>query len=327
VHRFKFAVVILAALGLLAALSPWAPAHAQDYPGKPIHFIVPYPAGGLADVMSRSVALKLTEAWGQPVIVENKPGAGGNIAAELVARSAPDGYTLLLANTQFAINPHLYKDLTYNPQTAFAPVMHALSVPNILIIRKEVPATTLAEFIALAKAQPGKLNFASAGSGSFPHLAVELFMLHADVKMHHIPYRGAAPALTAILAKEVEVLSSDIPGALQYVQSGEFRALAITSTKRSPILPNVPTMEEAGLRGYEAVGWQGFMAPAATPRAIVDKLNRQMVQALNAPDLRERMLSQGVQIVAGTPDEFAKFFREDTERWGKTVAASGAKVE
>lgn len=326
-HGLKFAVVILATLGPLAALNPWAPAHAQDFPNKPIHFIVPYPAGGLADVMSRSVALKLTETWGQPVIVENKPGAGGNIAAELVTRSAPDGYTLLLANTQFAINPYLYKDMSYDPRTAFAPVMHALSVPNILVIRKEVPATTLAEFIALAKAQPGKFNFASAGSGSFPHLAVELFMLHADVKLHHIPYRGAAPALTAILAKEVEVLSSDIPGALQYVQSGEFRALAITSTKRSPILPDVPTMKESGLPDYEAVGWQGFMAPAATPRPIVDKLNRQMVQAINAPDVRDRMLSQGVQIIAGTPDEFAKFFREDMERWGKTVAASGAKVE
>jgi tripartite-type tricarboxylate transporter receptor subunit TctC len=217
--------------------------------------------------------------------------------------------------------------MSYDPRTAFAPVMHALSVPNILVIRKEVPATTLAEFIALAKAQPGKFNFASAGSGSFPHLAVELFMLHADVKLHHIPYRGAAPALTAILAKEVEVLSSDIPGALQYVQSGEFRALAITSTKRSPILPDVPTMKESGLPDYEAVGWQGFMAPAATPRPIVDKLNRQMVQAINAPDVRDRMLSQGVQIIAGTPDEFAKFFREDMDRWGKTVAASGAKVE
>jgi len=322
VLRKTLAAVVIGAATMICG---WAAA--QDYPARPIHILVPYPAGGLADVMCRSVAQKMSEAWGQPVIVENKVGAGGNVAGEAVARAAADGYTLLLANTQFAINPYLYKDMTYDPRTAFAPIAHALSVPNILVVRKEVPASTIRELIALAKREPGQLNFASAGSGSFPHLAVELFMLQAGIKLHHIPYRGAAPALTAILAKEVQVLSSDIPGALQYVQAGELKALAITSTKRSPIMPDVPTMAEAGLPDYEAVGWQGFMAPAATPRAIVGRLNQQIVKALQAPDVRDRLLGQGVQIVAGTPDEFQKFFQADSARWAKTVEASGAKVE
>jgi tripartite-type tricarboxylate transporter receptor subunit TctC len=321
VSRAKLAALMI---GLVA----WSGVAAgQDYPTKPVHVLVPYPPGGLADVMTRSVTQKLTEAFGQPVIVENKVGAGGNVAGEAVARASADGYTLLLSNTQFAINPYLYKEMTYDPRTAFAPIAHALSVPNILVVRKEVPANSIQELIALAKREPGKLAFASAGSGSFPHLAVELFMLQAGVKMNHVPYRGAAPALTAILSKEVQVLSSDIPGALQYVQSGELKALAITSTQRSPIMPEVPTMREAGLPEYEAVGWQGFMAPAATPKPIVDKLNREIIKALAAPDVRERLLSQGVQIIASSPDEFARFFRADTQRWEKVVAASGAKVE
>lgn len=313
-----------AVLVLLLAISG---ALAQEYPQRPIRFVVPFPPGGLVDILARSIGAKLTEAWGQPVVVENRPGSGGIVGADAVAKAPADGYTLLLANTNVAINPSLYKSLPYDTAATFVPVVHATSVPNILVVHTDVAVRSLEDLIRLAKSSPGKLNYASPSSGTFPHLAFEMFKMFAGVNITHVPYKGAAPALNAILAKEVEALSSDIPGALPHVKTGRLRALAITSTKRSSALPEVPTMAEAGLKDYEAIGWQGVMVTAGTSRAIVERLNRQIVAALKAPDLQSRMLAQGVDIVAGTPEEFTSFFRRDMERWAHTVKASGAKAE
>ena len=249
------------------------------------------------------------------------------LGAEIIAKAPADGYSLLVANTNISINPSLYKALPYDTASAFAPVVIAIFVPNVLVVHEEVPVKSLQELIAFAKAQPGKLNYASASSGSFPHLAVEMFKMLAGVNMTHVPYKGAAPALSAILGKEVEVLSSDIPGALPHLKSGRLKALAVTSVTRATSLPDVLTMAEAGLKEYEAVGWQGIMAPAGTPRSIIEKLNRQVVAALAIPDLQDKLKAQGVEIVGNTPEEFSRFLRSDTARWAKTVAASGARAD
>jgi tripartite-type tricarboxylate transporter receptor subunit TctC len=318
--------------GLLAvvavALSP-LPAGAQtaDYPSRPIHFIVPFPPGGLADIHARTVADRLTAAWSQRVLVENRPGAGGAIGTQVVARAAPDGYTLLFSNTSLAINPALRKDLPYDTEKALIQVHTNVVVPNIIVIRKDIAANTLQELIALARKDPGKLNFGSASIGSFPHLAMELFLLEAGVKMTHIPYAGAAPAMAALLGGEIDVLASDIPGALAHVKSGALKALVITSAERSPSLPDVPTGAQAGLPNYTAVGWQGVAVPAGTPPPIIDKLNAELHRILQDPKVVELFTSHGVQIKKETPAEAAKFFREEITRWSRVVASAGIKAE
>ncbi len=302
-------------------------AAAQDFPGKPLRFVVPFPPGGSADILARTIGDKLAGALGQPVIVENKPGAGGIVGAEAVAKSAPDGHTLLFANTNIAINPSLYKSLPYDTAKAFAPVIHMVSVPNLLLVAENVPANSLADLIRLAKASPGKLDYASAGNGTFPHLAIELFKHQAGISMTHIPYKGAAPALNALLAKEVQVLSNDLLNALPHVRAGKVKALAITGTVRSPAIPEIPTMAEAGLKNYAAVGWQGVMVPAGTPAAVVARLNTEIDKALKDPMLRDRLTAQGLQVAGGSVQQFADFVRRDTERWRGAVAASGAKID
>jgi tripartite-type tricarboxylate transporter receptor subunit TctC len=270
---------------------------------------------------------KLATALRQPVIVENKPGAGGIVGAEAVAKSAPDGHTLLFANTNIAINPSLYRSLPYDTAKAFLPVIHLVSVPNLLLVAEDVPANSVADLVALAKAKPGALNYASAGNGTFPHLAIELFKLEAGISLVHVPYKGAAPALNALLAKEVQVLSNDLLNALPLVKAGKIRALAITGTVRSAAIPEIPTMAEAGLKNYAAVGWQGVMVPAGTPAAIVARLNAEINKALNDTGLRERLTAQGLEVVGGTAQQFADFVRRDTERWRGAVEASGAKID
>lgn len=311
----------------IVALVACSCAAAQDFPGKPLRFVVPFPPGGSADILARTVGDKLAAALGQPVIVENRPGAGGIVGAETVAKSAPDGHTLLFANTNIAINPSLYKSLPYDTAKAFAPVILMVSVPNLLLVAEDVPANSLADLIALAKASPGKLNYASAGNGTFPHLAIELFKLHAGISLTHIPYKGAAPALNALLAKEVQVLSNDLLNALSHVKAGKVKALAITGTARSPAIPEIPTMAEAGLKDYAAVGWQGVMVPAGTPAAVVARLNAEIDKALKEPALRDRLTAQGLEVVGGSVQRFADFARRDTERWRGAVAASGAKID
>ncbi len=303
------------------------PVHAQEYPAKPVRFVVPFPPAGSADILARLIGDKLAAAMGQPFIIDNRPGAGATLGADIVAKSPADGHTLLYANTNISINPSLYKTLPYDSAKAFAPVVNMVAIPNLILVADNVPANSIADLVKLAKASPGKLNYASASSGTFPHLAMELFKLQAGVDIMHVPYKGAAAALNALVAKEVQVLSNDLLTALPHVKSGRIRALAITGTTRSPAAPDVPTMAEAGLKDYAAVGWQGVMVPAGTPAAVIAKLNAEITKVLADPALRERFASQGLEVVTGTPQQFGEFVRKDTERWREAVAASGAKVD
>jgi tripartite-type tricarboxylate transporter receptor subunit TctC len=312
------------ALALLAGLGNAA---AQGFPSRSIRIIVPFPPGGSADVLARTIADQLGKSMGQPVVVENKPGVGGIVGAETVASAPADGYTLLFANTNIAINPSLYKKLPYDTARAFAPVVLMVEVPNLLLVSAQVKANNVQELVALAKRQPGALNYASAGSGTFPHLAIEMFKMLSGAPLTHIPYKGAAPALNALLAGEVQVLSNDLVTATQYVKAGKIRALAITGATRSPLLPDVPTMAEAGVRGYEAVGWQGIMAPAGTPAAVIARLNTEINKALADPELRQSLSNQGLTVIGGSAQQFADFLRQDTARWASTVKASGASAD
>ncbi len=318
---------------ILARLAGWAlalgcsAALAQGFPSRPLRLVVPFPPGGSADVLARVVGARLATALGQPVVVDNRPGAGGILGADIVAKAPADGHTLLFANTNIAINPSLYKSLPYDTASAFAPVVLMVKVPNLLLVADNVKATNVAELIALAKADPHALNYASAGNGTFPHLAVELFKLEAGVSITHIPYKGAAPALNALLAKDVQVLSNDLLTAVPHVKAGKVRALAITGSTRSPVMPDVPTMAEAGLKDYSAVGWQGIMTTAGTPAATIARLNTEINKVLADPELRGQLTSQGLEVVGGTAQQFGEFVRADTERWRAAVEASGAKVD
>ena len=273
---------ILAAMLLaLAAL----PARAQQSPApeaRPISIVVPFPPGGLADVMARLVGEALRERLGQPVVVDNRPGAGGIVGARIVAQAAPDGTTLLLGNTNLAVNPSLYKSLPYETLTAFAPIIQAVAVPNFILVHGATPYRTLAEFIADSRARPNALNFSSAGNGTFPHLAFVLFTLRAGIQVTHVPYSGAAPALQALLGHQVEALSNDPPTSLPQMRSGAVRALGITSAQRLPQAPEVPTLAEQGLTGFDAVGWQGFLAPGGTPAPVIARLHGAIQAAYQA---------------------------------------------
>ncbi len=310
---------ILAALMLALATLP---ARAQ-----PISIVVPFPPGGLADVMARLVGEALRERLGQPVVIDNRPGAGGIVGARVVAQAAPDGTTLLLGNTNLAVNPSLYKSLPYETLVAFAPIIQAVAVPNFILVHGATPYRTLADFIADARARPGALNFSSAGNGTFPHLAFVLFTLRAGIQLTHVPYSGAAPALQALLGHQVEALSNDPPTSLPQMRSGAVRALGITSAQRLPQAPDVPTLAEQGVTGFDAVGWQGFLAPGGTPPAVIARLHGAIQAAMTSPAMREKLEPQGVRIVAGSSAEFAAFLRADIERWREAVRASGATVE
>lgn len=319
--------IFRALFGLFIALVMSASALAQDYPVKPIRFVVPFPPSGSADILARLIADKLVVTLGQPLIIENRPGAGGALGADIVAKGAADGHMLLYANTSLAINPSLYKTLPYDTAKAFAPVINMVLIPNFILVAEDVPANSIADLVRLAKANPGKLNYSSPGNGTFPHLAIELFKLHAGIDLVHIPYKGAAAALQALVAKEVQVLSNDLLTALPHVKSGRIKALAITGTTRSSAAPDVPTMAEAGLRDYSAVGWQGIMVAAGTPAPVIARLNAEIGRVLADPALRERFASQGLEIVGGTPQQFGEFIRRDAEKWREAVTASGAKLD
>lgn len=300
---------------------------AQQFPRKALKIVVPFPPGGSADVLARNIADKLSKALGQAVVVENRPGAGGIPGASAVAAAPADGHTLLFANTNIAINPSLYKKLPYDTAKAFAPVVLLVQVPNLILVSPDLKVNSVQELIALAKSKPGSLNYASAGNGTFPHLAIEMFKQLSGAPITHIPYKGAAPALNALLAGEVQVLSNDLVTATQHVKAGKLKALAITSGTRSPIFPEVPTVAEAGLRDYVAVGWQGIMVPAGTPAPIIERLNSEINKALADSEMRTTLTNQGLLISGGSIQEFADFVRQDTARWAATVKASGASVD
>lgn len=318
----KIVYCILASFVLIATA-----VNGQTFPNKPIRIVVTFPPGGSADLLARALGEKLSTSMGQPVVVDNKPGAGGIAGAEFVTKATPDGHTILFANTNIAINPSLYGKLPYDTATALAPVVMLAYVPSLIMVSDKSPANTIQEFIALAKAKPDSLNYSSAGSGTFPHLAIELFKMQAGISVTHIPYKGAAPALNALLAGEVQLLCNDMLTGSQYVKAGKLKALAYTGVSRAPTLPQIPTMAEAGLKDYVAVGWQGIMVPSGTPQAVVDKLNSEFNKALSDPALRQSLTSQGLVLSGGTPKQFADYIVQDTERWRAVVKASGAKPE
>jgi len=305
-----------------------ASAFAQDYPSRPITLVVPYSAGGGNDVMARIVAEKMSRSLGQQIVIENKGGAGGSIATRQVAKAAPDGYTLGLGGTgTLAINPTLYPNLGYDPRKDFAPVGLIATSALVVLVNPAVEAKSIGELIALAKREPGKLNYASAGVGSGIHLGAELFAHMADIKLTHIPYKGSAPALTDLLGGHVAIYLSSLPAAVALVKEGKVRALAVTGPKRSPIFPELPTVAEAALPGYEAVLHYGIVAPAGTPQAIIDKLSAAMKAALAEADVRERIAADGAEVRSMTPSEYAADIDREETKWSKVVKVSGAKVE
>ncbi|MEO8347027.1 MAG: tripartite tricarboxylate transporter substrate binding protein [Betaproteobacteria bacterium] len=303
-------------------------AWAQAYPSKPIRIVVPFPAGGTTDVLARAVAQKLNESLGQPAVVDNRPGAGGNIGAELVAKSAPDGYTLLMGTVgTHAINPSLYPRMPYDHVRDFAPVILVAGVPNVLVINPGLPVNSVQELIAYAKANPGKLNFASSGNGTSIHLSGELFRTMAGVQMTHVPYKGSAPALQDLVGGQVQLMFDNLPSSLALIKAGKLKALAVTSLARAAALPDVPTLAESGLPGFEASSWFGLLAPAGTPPAAIATLNADVAKWLASPDARERLLAQGAIAAGGTPEDFARHIAAETAKWQKVVKESGAKVD
>jgi len=314
----------VAALGLILS----GAAAAQDYPARPITLVVPYAAGGGNDVMARIVADKMSKSLGQQIVIENKGGAGGSIATRQVAKAAADGYTLGLGGTgTLAINPTLYPHVGYDPRKDFAPVGLIATSALVVLVNNDVPARTISELIALAKQEPGKLTYASAGVGSGIHLGAELFATMADIKLTHIPYKGSAPALADLLGGHVAIYLSSLPPAVGLVREGRVRALAVTGPKRSPIFPDLPTVAEAALPGYEAVLHYGIVAPAGTPQPIIDKLSVALTAALAEPDVRERIAADGAEAMSMTPKDYAADIDREELKWSKVVKLSGAKVE
>jgi tripartite-type tricarboxylate transporter receptor subunit TctC len=305
-----------------------ASALAQAWPEKPIRFVVGFTPGGPSDILARSLGQKLADAWKEQVVIENRPGAGGNIAAELVAKSAADGATWLLGNNSIlATNQSLYRNLAYDPVKDFAPVALVAIQPNILVVNPNVPASSVRDLITLAKAKPGTLNYASSGSGAAAHLAGELFKAMTGVQMVHVPYKGAQPALTDLMGGRVQLMFATSASVIPYVKAGRLRALAVTTARRSAAVPELPTVAEAGVPGFEAITWHGVVVPAATPPALVERINRDIVHALQDPDLRGRLESLGAEISTGTPRDFADYIAREIPKWAKVVRDSGARAE
>ncbi|MCM2328773.1 MAG: tripartite tricarboxylate transporter substrate binding protein [Lysobacter sp.] len=314
---------------LVAALAFASPAAAlaQAFPTKPIRLIVTYPPGGGADLMARLVAPKMGEALGQTVVVENKPGASGQIGAGEVARAAPDGYTIMLDASSFAVNPSLYSKLPYDPAKAFRPLAVLALYPNMLVVTPSFPPKDVKELVALAKSKPGSVAFASSGNGSAQHLAGELFKQRAGVDMTHIPYKGGGPAMNDVIGGQVPVFFANVASGLAHVKGGKLRAMAVTGAKRASSLPDLPTMAEAGIPGYEVYEWNAIFAPAGTPAPVVEKLAAAIAKAMQSPEIRERVASLGGDLAGYGPKEAEEFIREQTELWAKVVKAGNIRVD
>ena len=312
----------------VAALLPAGPAQAQAYPTRAVKMVVPFPPGGSLDIAGRLIAQKLTDAWGQPVVVENKPGAGGNIGADFVAKSPPDGYTILMgALSTHAVNPSLYKLMPYDAAKDFAPISLIAITPNVLVVNAASPVTSAKEFIAYAKANPGKLSFGSGSNGSAGHLAGELFKVETGTDAVHIPFKGGAPATQALLAGDTQFMFDNLANAMAQVKAGKLRALAVTTANRSPLAPDLPTMAEAGLPGFDISTWYGFFAPAGTPPAVVAKWSADVAKVLNAPDVRAKFVADGAEPTPNSPEQFAQFIAREQAKYARIVKASGAKVD
>jgi tripartite-type tricarboxylate transporter receptor subunit TctC len=310
------------AAAFLAALLATVSAVAQDYPTKPIRLVAPFAPGGGTDISARILAEGLSQAYKQTVVVDNRPGAGSVLGCEIVARSAPDGYTLLLGNISMAFNAAIYRKLPYDTLRDFIPISLVTDQPNILVAHPSLPAKSFKEFIALARSQPGKLTYASAGTGAGTHLAMELLMMSQNIELVHVPYKGTGPALTALLGNQISVFFSTFASALPHVKAERLRAYAVTSVKRAPPLPDVPTVAESGVPGYEYSTWYGLLAPAGTPRAIVEKLNQTTVAVLNALEYRQRLLGQGMDPVPSTGAHYSAYLKSETDKWTKVVRAA-----
>jgi tripartite-type tricarboxylate transporter receptor subunit TctC len=315
---------------LLACLAGAAASQAtgQAYPVKPVHIVVPFPPAGAADLLTRALGKKLTETWGQPVIADNRPGAGGNIGAEATAKSAPDGYTLLMgAITTHAVSMSLYSNLSYDLEKDLAPVSLVANVPHILVAHPSIPGKSLGEVIGFLKAQDGKVNFASQGNGTLSHLEFELMKSMAGFSANHVPYKGSGPAMIDLLAGTVTLLFDSIPSSLPQIRAGKLKGIAVASSRRSPVLPELPTLSEAGLTGFSADSWFGIMAPAGTPKDVIAKLNADIVKALDSSEVKEIIARQGGEVMGSTTEQMAAQIRSDREKWGKVVRESGARIE
>ena len=316
----------LAGLLLLPGLA--APAGAADYPNRPITVVVGFPPGGASDILARIVADKLASLLGQPVVIDNRPGAGGNVAGELVAHAAPDGYTLLLGNNAIlATNISLYTKIGFDPVNDFDPISLVGTQANVLVVNNGLPVRSLADLIALAKAEPGRLNFASSGFGLAAHLAGELFVTEAHVDIVHVPYKGSAPALEDVISGEDQMMFATTAGAIDFIRSAQLRPLAVTTLKRSAVLPDLPTIDELGLKGFEATTWHGLVAPAGTPKVVVATLHRAVVEALKDPGVQRKLTDLGVDISPDMPEEFAAYIKSEILKWAAVIKASGAKLE
>jgi tripartite-type tricarboxylate transporter receptor subunit TctC len=313
----------------LIAVAAWvgAPSWAQQYPSRPIRLVVPFPPGGGTDTMARAIGPKLGEALGQQVVPENRGGAGANIGAEIAAKSAPDGYTLMLATITNAIGASLYTRLNYDLVRDFAPITQLATTPHILVVHPSVPVKSVKEFIAFAKARPGELTYSSSGNGSAAHLAGELFNSLTGVKTVHVPYKGGGPSMIALVGGEVSLAFATMPSAINYVRAGRLRGLAVTTAKRSPSTPELPTIAETGVAGYEAGSWYGLSAPAGTPKDIIGRLNAETIKVVALPDVKERLFNAGFEVVTSSPEQFGEFTRTEIQKWGKLVKAAGLKVD
>ena len=318
---------IIAALTVSSVLLAGPAAQAQGYPAKPVRFIVPLAAGGSVDIAARALAQELSGTLGQQVVVDNRAGGGGNIGAELAARAAPDGYTMVMgSSSNFGVNPSLYRNLPYDAVRDFEPVSMVSFAPNTLVVHPAVPARSVKELVALAKAKPGTLNFGSSGTGGSPHLAGELFKMVTGADVQHIPYKGMGLALADVIAGHIQMSFGTVLALLPHVKTGKVRSLAVTVRKRVPALPEVPTMAEAGYPGIETTAWNGVLFPAKTPPAIVKRMNADIVLVLNRPDVKERFVAQGADASSSTPAEFGQFIRSEIDKWRKVVQAAGLKA-
>lgn len=316
----------LAGAAVMAAF--WSAAAAQGFPSKPMRIVVPFPAGGPTDIVTRLIAVKLTEIMGQQAVVENRGGANGLIGVDAVVKSAPDGYTMVMTTASpVAISPAVYPKMPFDTLRDLAPVTLATTTPELLVVHPSLPAKSMKEFVALAKARPGQLNIASTGSGSLPHLAMELLKVAAKVDLTHVPYNGAAPSVTALVGGQVHGMFADLPVLLPYVQSGKLRALGMASPKRASLLPDLPTMTEQGLPSVDAVNWYGVLVPAATPREIINRLRESYLKAVSDPALREKLMARGADPVANTPEQFTAYLKDDIARWARLAQSTTIKVD
>jgi tripartite-type tricarboxylate transporter receptor subunit TctC len=323
-QAMKFCSVVL--IGCAAALAATA-IHAQAYPNRPIRLILPFPPGGPTDLLGRAVGQKLSDLIGQPVVPENRGGAGGTVGLGLAAKAPADGYTIVLSSPVIAIGPSLYKRLEFDASKDFAPITLVANIQNVMLVHPSVPAKTLKEFIQLARKNPGKLNFATGGVGTTTHLASELLQHMHKIKMNHVPYKGTGLALTALVGGETEMLVMAVPAALPMIQAGKVRPLAVLSKERNAVLPKVPTAKEAGVDDYVVPIWYGILTTAGTPRQLVTRLNQELVKALASPDLKERLMAAGVEPASTTPEEFASYIRSETVRYAQVIKAAGIQPE